>query len=512
VRIRDSRLGRRSFLTLAAGGGAAAAGAALLGRSAFTRSGIPAAAAAGTRLRASGGRLELDLVAQETPVAIPGGPATALTYNGQLPGPQLEVEPGDVVRIRLHNRLDRPTNLHYHGLHIPPVGNADNVFLSVAPGASQDYGFTIPADHPAGTFYYHPHRHGTVADQVFGGLGGVLIVRGDLDRIPEVRAAREQVLFLKDLAGDDDDFPMGAGMGPGMMLGREGSVLTVSGTLNPPLPIPAGGLLRLRIVNGSNARFWRLALEDHPFHLIATDGGALAAPVELRELLLAPGERADVLVRGDRPPGRYRLLKLPHARVAGGMMGGMGMGPGMGTGPGWRGGRGPAWRGGMRRGGFADAESTVPIATLTYEGAVAPLPLPAQLLPVEPLPAPIRSRRFVLNHGMAPGMGMVFLINGRPYEHHRIDTSVRLGDTEEWELVNEGVMDHPFHVHINPFQVISRDGRPEPFRAWKDVVLVRAGETVRIRTRFADFAGRTVYHCHILDHEERGMMGVLEIG
>ncbi|MEB3322569.1 MAG: multicopper oxidase family protein [Synechococcaceae cyanobacterium] len=495
-------LRRRSFLALAAGSSAGVAATAFLARRALTRSGMSAFAAAGSRLRSGGGRLELDLVAQETAVAIPGGPARALTYNGQLPGPQLEAEPGDAVRIRLHNRLDRPTNLHYHGLHIPPDGNADNVFLSVPPGASQEYSFTIPADHPAGIFYYHPHRHGTVADQVFGGLGGVLIVRGALDRIPELRAAREQVLFLKDLPGGDGVSPMGRGMGMGMMLGREGEVLTVNGTVNPRLPIPAGGLLRLRIVNGSNARFWRLAMDDHPFHLIATDGGALAAPVELRELLLAPGERADVLVRGDRSPGRYRLLNLPYGRATGGRMGGMGMGMGpMGRG----------MRRGRRGGRFPAAAGAVPIATLSYEGAVATLPLPSQLLPVEPLPAPVRTRRFVLNHGMAPGMGMVFLINGRPYGHERIDTRVRLGDTEEWELVNAGVMDHPFHVHINPFQVISRDGSPAPFRAWKDVVLVRAGETVRIRIRFADFAGRTVYHCHILDHEELGMMGVLEI-
>lgn len=482
------RLGRRSFLAMAGGASAIAAGSALLGRSAQlgsqARTGVPAQA----RLRSSGGRLDLDLVAQETNVAIPGGPARALTYNGLLPGPVLEAEPGDAVRIQLHNRLARPTNLHYHGLHIPPGGSGDNVFVSVAPGQSHAYAFTLPADHPAGTFYYHPHSHGTVADQVFGGLGGVFIVRGALDQIPEVRAAEEQVLFLKDLPGEAGSIPMGMGM----MLGREGAVLTVNGQVNPALAIPSGGLLRLRIVNGSNARFWRLALEEHPFHLIATDGGAIEAPVELPELLLAPGERADVLVRGERPGGRYRLLNLPYARGAGGMMGGMGMGRGMmGSGPGRLG--------------------PVPIATLNYAGSVTPLPLPERLLPVDPLPAPVRSRRFVLNHGMAPGMGMVFLINGRAYEHGRTDTSVRLGDTEDWDLVNDGVMDHPFHVHINSFQVISRNGMPEPFRAWKDVVLVRPGETVRIRTRFDDFAGRSVYHCHILDHEELGMMGILEI-
>ncbi len=107
---------------------------------------------------------------------------------------------------------------------------------------------------------------------------------------------------------------------------------------------------------------------------------------------------------------------------------------------------------------------------------------------------------------------MVFLINGKAYEHHRVDTRVRLGDTEDWLVRNTGVMDHPFHIHTNPFQVISRDGRPEPYRAWKDVVLVRPGESVRLRTRFRNFPGRTVYHCHVLDHEELGMMGVLEIG
>lgn len=165
----------------------------------------------------------------------------------------------------------------------------------------------------------------------------------------------------------------------------------------------------------------------------------------------------------------------------------------------------------MGPGSIARPEKAMTIATLTYEGSVAPLPLPERLLPVDTLPAPVRTRRFLLNHGMAPGLGMVFLINGRAYEHDRIDTRVRIGDTEDWDLVNAGVMDHPFHVHVNPFQVISRNGRPEPFRAWKDVVLVSPGETVRIRTRFDDFAGRTVYHCHILDHEELGMMGTLEI-
>ena len=110
-----------------------------------------------------------------------------------------------------------------------------------------------------------------------------------------------------------------------------------------------------------------------------------------------------------------------------------------------------------------------------------------------------------MNHGMAPSMSMAFLINGENTCSYR--SSVRLGETEDWELVNTGVMDHPFHLHVNPMQVISRNGRPEPYRAWRDVVLVRSGETVRVRTRFNDFVGKSVYYCHIFDHKDLGMMG-----
>ncbi len=151
------------------------------------------------------------------------------------------------------------------------------------------------------------------------------------------------------------------------------------------------------------------------------------------------------------------------------------------------------------------------LATLTYTGQVEPLPLPQQLIPVETLPEPQKIRRFILNHSMAPGMGMVFLINGRAFNHQRVDTQVRLNALEDWEITNTDVMEHPFHLHTNPFQVISRNGQPESFRAWKDTVLVRAGEAVRLRVRFTDFPGKTVYHCHILDHEDLGMMGTLEM-
>jgi FtsP/CotA-like multicopper oxidase with cupredoxin domain len=151
------------------------------------------------------------------------------------------------------------------------------------------------------------------------------------------------------------------------------------------------------------------------------------------------------------------------------------------------------------------------LATLEYGDRVEPQSLPQTLLPVETLPEPETVRRFTLNHGMAPGMGMVFLINDRAFESGRIDTRVRLNAIEDWELINNGVMDHPFHLHVNHFQIVSRNNRPEPQRAWKDTVLVPRGDSIRIRIPFRDFAGKTVYHCHILDHEDLGMMGALQI-
>jgi FtsP/CotA-like multicopper oxidase with cupredoxin domain len=447
------------------------------------------------------GLSEFVLAANNGPVKLANRQAYLLNYNGQIPGPRLETKAGDTVRIRLINNIGQPTNLHYHGLHIPPTGQADNIFRHVPNGESSTYEFTIPQNHPAGTFYYHPHLHEMTAEQVFGGLGGIFVVRGELDQIPEIQAAKEEFLFLKDFALDANGQVVAANP-MARMQGREGLLITVNGQVNPNLAIAAGGLLRLRLLNASSSRFYRLALQEHPFFLIATDGGAISEPVELKELLLAPGERAEVLVQGDRQPGQYSLLNLPYNRGGGmAMMGRGGMGGMMHPNP--------------------ESQSQTPqiLATLVYQGLVSPLPLPQKLISVETLPAPQTVRRLELSMamgmmgGMGSGMGMTFLFNGKAFDPQRVDASVKLGQIEDWDLVNvdSDRMDHPFHLHVNPFQVVSRDGQPEPYRAWKDTVLVRSGETVRIRIPFRDFAGKTVYHCHILDHEDLGMMGLIEM-
>ncbi|MFP5274747.1 multicopper oxidase family protein [Coleofasciculus sp.] len=455
------------------------------------------------RLSSQGGQLDIALNAGYGDINLAGRQAQLYSYNGQVPGPVLEAQPGDSVRIQFSNNLPEATNLHYHGLHVSPTGNADNVFLEIPSGEQLTYEFTIPQNHPAGTFWYHPHLHGLVAKQVSWGMGGLFIVRGELDQIPEIEAAQEELLVIQDFGLDSGGqvitpHPME------QMHGREGQLITINGNVNPTLSIPSGGLLRLRIANASPSRFYRLSLEEHPFYLIATEGGSISEPVEQQELLLTPGQRVEVLVSGEREPGEYRLLNQPYNRGSMGMMGGGMMGRG-------RMGRGMMGRGMMGRGQTNDSGNVEVLATLRYNGQVEPLPLPKRLIPVDALPEPETTRRFTFSHGMAPGQGMVFLINGKTFDHQRIDTQVQLNTVEDWELVNTGMMDHPIHLHTNHFQVIDRNGQPEPYRAWRDTVLVPVGGTVRIRVRFTDFPGKTVYHCHILDHEDLGMMGTIEM-
>ena len=485
------KFNRRQFIAL----GAAGTGVALVGN--WLRRGTSSQSVTSTPVnstplyQSSNGLLELDLEASEHSVNLGDRQANLLTYNGQIPAPRLEAKSGDKVRIHFTNNLEQPTNIHYHGLHIPITGNADNVFLKIEPGAKLTYDFQIPENHPSGTFWYHPHLHGLVAEQLFGGLAGLFIVRGKDDEIPKLKAAQEEFLVLQDFSINSQGRRSDSAH-MSLMMGREGEIITANGQVNPSINLTQGGLLRLRILNASPSRFYRLALDDHAFYHIATDGNSLNEPVEVNELLLTPGQRADILVTDDKESGQYRLLNLPYDRgsmgmMGGGMMGGRGM---MGSNP----------------------DEAIALATVNYESTGNILTLPTKLNSIDLLPEPQTVRRFELNHGMSPGVGMAFLINGEYYQgKDRIHTQVKLNTEEDWELINTGVMDHPFHIHGNAFQVISRNGQPESLLAWRDTVLVKRGETVRIRIPFSDFAGRTVYHCHVLDHEDLGMMGNLAI-
>lgn len=455
----------------------------------------------------SEGLVQADLAARVSNMTVGGKPVALLTYEG-YPGRTLRVREGEVVRLRFTNNLSEITNLHLHGLHVPP--SVDDPLAEVYPGESRLYEFTVPRG-SAGTYWYHPHVHGKVAEQLYAGLLGLIVVEGPLDAMPELKGAEEHVLVLKDF-----DFAFaGDRVAPfthmDWMNGKEGNLLTVNGAIRPILRAQKA-TLRLRLLNASNARYYRLALENHPLYLIASDGGFLEKPVELSELLLAPGERAEVLVRMSRS-GNYQLQALSYDRGAmmphSGMMGDQGMGQRMGImDHGGMGGMGDTGMVGSIMGMGATRLET--LLTVVAPASPKPLPLPASLVPIERLePAKAAAtRRLVLGERM---MQAEFFINNRMFDPNRVDIRAKLGSLEVWELVNKTDMDHPFHLHTYPFQVLSRNGRAAPYRAWKDTVNLKKNDVVRIGIPFREFTGTTVYHCHIVEHEDRGMMGILQV-
>jgi len=437
--------------------------------------------------RPAPGVVEAELFASWAQVPVGGSTARLMTYNGAFPGPTLQLHEGEQVRLRFTNLLEEPTNLHFHGLRIPPT--VDDPFRSIEPGESFVYEFGVPWD-SAGTYWYHPHIHGHVATQLFAGLAGAIVVDSSRRR-SRLRLSESHLVVLKDLALE------GGGPAPhsifDWMNGKEGPLLLANGALQPVLRTTRQSI-RLRLLNASNARYYRIGIEDHPLLLVATDGGLIEAPVSLDELLLAPGERAEVLVPFARA-GEFSLLNLPYDRGRG--IGGM------------RGDRG-GYMGGMHLGGSVATSVASPLLTVAADIDSRIVPLPRRLARVERLEASAArvARRLVLGMTM---MGLEFTINRKTFDENRVDLHGREGEIEVWEIENPTGMDHPFHLHTYSFQVLSRAGAPEAFPAWKDVVNVRAGEVVRIAVPLRHFRGKTVYHCHIVEHEDRGMMGVLEV-
>ncbi|MGO4192429.1 multicopper oxidase family protein [Arthrobacter sp. YAF17] len=437
-------------------------------------------------LRSADGRLALTLEAAPGQVVLGGRRAGAFCYNGTVPGPTLRLRPGDELAIRLVNSLDGPTNLHVHGLHVSPQANGDNVFVAVRPGEGFDYSYRLPPDHPPGVYWYHPHHHGTVAGQIFAGLFGAIIVE-DPDDIP---VSRERILVVSDTTLDSAG-NIAAVSPMERMAGREGELLLLNGQSTPLLTARPGERERWRIVNACVARFVRLRLDGQQLQLLGLDSGRSPDPETVSELLLAPGNRADLLMTA--AAGESVLLALPYNR--GGMPGMMGQGrlPARGTG-------------------------ALAVVRVDGEPGAPPGAVTARRAQEDLRSAPVAARRqLVLAMGGGPGGmgggmgGMRFTINGREYSEARTDTVVAAGSVEEWTLINTSPMDHPFHLHVWPMQVIEDNGRVVDSVDLRDVVNVRANGRATVRIAFRDFSGRSAYHCHILDHEDLGMMGVIEV-
>ncbi|MDI3210779.1 multicopper oxidase family protein [Arthrobacter sp. AL12] len=443
-------------------------------------------------LRSADGLLQLTLDAAPGGVELGGRRASALCYNGTVPGPTLRLRPGDELSVRLENGLTAPTNLHLHGMHVSPEADADNVFRTVLPGQGFDYRYRLPPDHPPGVYWYHPHHHGMVADQIFAGLFGAIIVE-DPEAIP---VSTERVLLVSDTTLDSAG-NIAAVSPMERMAGREGELLLLNGQSNPLLTSAPGARERWRIINTCVARYARLRLDGQQLQLLGMDSGRSPEPETVDELLLAPGNRADLLVTA--AAGEAVLQALRYDRGA--MPGMMGRGP-------------------VRAGG-ASALATFRVigSTAIPTDAVTPGAATSRPAQEDLRTAAVAARRqLVLSMGAGlrgggGGMGgmMRFTINGREYSEARTDTTVTAGTVEEWALVNTSPMDHPFHLHVWPMQLIDDNGRAAGSVVMRDVVNVPANGRATVRIAFRDFSGRSVYHCHILDHEDLGMMGVIEV-
>ncbi len=402
----------------------------------------------------------------------PGRRVRAMTYNGSVPGPTIEARAGDTVVVHFTNRLDQPTTIHWHGVRVPAsMDGSPHSQPPVAPGASFEYRFTVP---DAGTFWYHPHV--TESVQMERGLYGAIVVRGDR----EPRADAEGVLVLDDLLLGADGQIAPTGDLVEQHTGREGAVALVNGRAGAELPIRAGQRQRWRVVNAGSARFYRLALPGHRFTVVGTDGGPVETPRASDELFLVPGDRLDVLVDGTGDPGATAVLQnLPYARGHGA--------------------------------GLTEASD---ILRLRYapDPALPALATPAPSPRVEPLAtAGVAPRTVTFNeHIDRDAERVVFTINDASYPDVP-DVVARVGVTEVWDLVNASEMEHPFHLHGFFFQVVSRNGAPEGERSWEDTIQLRGKERVRIAFRPDERPGHWMYHCHILEHIEHGMMATVRV-
>ena len=426
----------------------------------------------------------------------PGRASGTLGYNGSHLGPTLRVHRGDDVEIAVTNTLSENTTVHWHGLLIPAELDGGPHQL-IRPGDT--WRPTLPIRQPAATLFYHPHVHGRTGEQVYSGLAGLLLVADDEEQalgLPSVYGVDDLPLVLQDRKFEDGRLVLPEGMMT-LMQGRRGNTTLVNGTLNAVARVPSR-LVRLRIVNGSNARIFDLSFDDNrTFHWIATEGGLLEKSIEARSLTLAPGERVEILV--DFSDGRTVALETAPDSNFPAMMGPMG-----------------------RTRDFAtEIFGAGNEAVLRFEPAASNGKLgvvPGRLVARQRADASqaTRRRRFVLSMGMGMG-GMMggrmgsggdMSINGRAFEMDRIDERVPLGDTEIWEISGE-MMSHPVHIHGVQFEVLSRNGgKPNPRDAGvRDTVLVQ--EPVELLVRFTQPAVKApfMYHCHILEHEDNGMMG-----
>lgn len=395
-------------------------------------------------------------------------------YNDQIPGPAIEVFEGDTVEITLKNALPQPTTIHWHGLPVPPDqdGNPQD---EIAPGETRTYKFTLP-ENCAGTYWYHPHGHNTVAEQAYRGLAGVFIVKPKQDLLAHIPVQNWLMSDLKlNTSGQIADNNM-----MDWMNGREGQYVLINGASKPHITLDKA--TRARLWNACSGRYLDLTLSDADIYLIGTDGGLIEQPHQIESLLLSPGERAEILIV-PRKTGQQSLKARAYDR------GKMGNPP---------------------------KETTRDLAFISMKQDSLPT-LPKQLHTLANIGKAASVKTLEYTEIMENGKGLSgiqFLINGKKHDLNRVDLTSKVGEVEEWEIFNNSHMDHNFHIHGSQFTIVSHqlDGktRKPEYICHKDTVNLKPYERVRIKI-VQQHKGLRMYHCHILEHETLGMMGQLEV-
>jgi FtsP/CotA-like multicopper oxidase with cupredoxin domain len=437
-----------------------------------------------------------------------GSPGTFDGSDASYLGPTFRLRSGQRVRVNFENALDEASVVHWHGLDISEENDGHPRF-AIAGRTTRRYDFQV--ENRPGTYWYHPHPEGRTGYQVHAGLAGVFLVTDEDDVARGLPAPEFDLpLVIQDRILDGDSQFVYA---PNPMLGFLGDRILVNGRADASFDVKAC-TYRLRLLNGSNARIYKLAWSDgSPMRVIGTDGGLVAAPIERSAVLLAPGERIELWADfGAAPGGDSVFLESRSFTIGGGMTGG-----------GMMGGRMMGMMGGRGSSDQPPNGAALRVCKFSIAGKGPRLPIPRHLSPPE-----WRSPEEVVNRQdprrFAVSMAMMrWELNGAPFDMTGVAANerIKLGATEDWEFSNLGGMmttAHPIHVHGGQFQIVQRTVAPAWSDVaattsdgliddgWKDTFLLRPGEQVRIRVRFARHAGLFLYHCHNLEHEDMGMM------
>jgi suppressor of ftsI len=420
------------------------------------------------------GRLDVELVAAPGTYTIDDHQFQGMLYNGAYVPPVWRVRLGDALTVTLHNHLSEATNLHFHGLGVSPLGNGDNVFLHVGAGETFTYQVKIPAKH-VGLFWFHPHMHGDVDRQIIGGMSGGIIVEGSERLYPFLGNLTERVILFKHHPIGRADYE---------------ELVTVNGAVAPAYPIRPGETQFWQMGNIGADRFLRVKVEGMPFYVIGRDGYFLPRPIRQDEVLLGPGQRASAIVVGGQP-GRYAFRSVLFK--------------------------------------FDERQPPLPeidLGTVVSEGSPADIGAAEAMVSAqhvnEPLyvdavrSSPIAHRR-AFAFSVSPDKAR-FFINGQVFDEKRTDVTAKLGDTEEWTILNEDSQYHDFHIHQTGFLVTEVNGVPTQFDGLRDTFSVppmKNGSpgSAKLIIPFTnpEIVGRFVFHCHVVKHEDKGMMQVIEV-